>query len=463
MPNGGFIDLIFEFFLIAFIALFIILAAPNRKVNLWCGICIFTLACGSLTYILWIYMIPYILSCYPEHIALLNLLKYAHIFLSIFTYTQAPICFCVFFLTCAGYLENKPRMTILRIFILMNIPNMIINIIFSPLDFQRNLETSSVMWAMYHWLYIPVLFCIFKYLKVLKNKKNYYIWSERFLGTLMILIAMYALFVFYTCRMLQLTNIYLYFQPYITWIFFVLFLIVLGWQGAAGIKITLERNDIDSNVRIANSSMLFAAHAIKGEISKIQGCARLLEERLSDSESKEYSRIITHSCSDLSDMLEKAKTQLQDITIEYKFIHISEIIKRIIFSYEPTAAIRGAKIQHEIPDEIYLLSDANHLYNVIDNLLKNAIEALNKENGHILIMLQVLRKYLVISIEDNGCGMDPEQIKQIRKPFFTTKNTRENYGLGMTYSYSVIKKLKGRIEIESEPGEGSAIRVFLKR
>jgi len=209
--------------------------------------------------------------------------------------------------------------------------------------------------------------------------------------------------------------------------------------------------------------MLFAAHAIKGEISKIQGCARLLEERLSDSESKEYSRIITHSCSDLSDMLEKAKTQLQDITIEYKFIHISEIIKRIISSYEPIAAIRGVILQHKVPDEIYLLSDANHLYNVIDNLLKNAIEALNKENGHILIMLQVLRKYLVISIEDNGCGMDPEQIKQIRKPFFTTKNTRENYGLGMTYSYSVIKKLKGRIEIESEPGEGSAIRVFLKR
>jgi len=78
-------------------------------------------------------------------------------------------------------------------------------------------------------------------------------------------------------------------------------------------------------------------------------------------------------------------------------------------------------------------------------------------------MLLALRKELVISIRDNGCGMDPEQVKQIRKPFFTTKNTRENYGLGMTYCYRVIKKLNGRIEVESKPGEGSIIRVFLKR
>ena len=459
----GLIDVVFEFFLLAFIGLFIILAAPNRKINLWCGISIFTLACGSFTYILWIHIIPYILTCYPEHTILLDFLKYIHIFLSIFTYTQGPVCFCVFFLTCAGYLENKPWKTTLKIIILMNIPNMIINIIFSPLDFQHNLETSSAMWAMYHWLYIPVLFCIFKYLKALKSKKSYYVWSERFLGILMILIVMYALFVFYTCRMLRLTNLYLYFQPYITWGFSILFLIVLGWQGAAGIKITLERNDLNSNIRTANSSMRFAAHAIKGEIAKIQGCSQLLEERLSDSESKAYSRIITRSCCELSEMLERVKTQLQDITIEYEFIHVSAIINRVISSYEPTAAIRGAKIQHEIPDEIFLLSDANHLYNVIDNLLKNAIEALPKTNGNVLLMLLALRKELVISIRDNGCGMDPEQIKQIRKPFFTTKNTRENYGLGMTYCYRVIKKLNGRIEVESKPGEGSIIRVFLKR
>jgi len=454
---------IVEFFVLALTALFIILVAPGRKINLWCGICIFTLACGSFTYILWIYIIPYISTGYPEYPALLIFLKYAHIFLSIFTYTQGPICFCVFFLICLDYWENKPQITILRIFILMNIPNIIINIIFSPLDFQHNLEASPAMWAMYHWFYIPVLFCIFKYLKALRNRKNYYVWSERFLGILMVLIAIYVLIVFYTCRLFLLTDIYLYLQPYVTWIFLVLFLIVLGWQGAAGVKINLERNDLDSNIQVANSSMLFITHALKGEIAKIQDCSLLLEERLSDSESKEYSRIINHSCDTLSEMLEGAKTQLKEITVQYELIHISEIIKRIISGYEPVAAIKGAEIHHEVPDGIRLLSDANHVYNVIDNLLKNALEALPETNGHVVVTLQALRKELVISVKDNGCGMDSDQIKQIRKPFFTTKNTGKNYGLGMTYCYRVIKKLNGRIEIESKPGEGSVIWVFLKR
>jgi len=452
-----------EFFVIAFIAVFIMLAAPDRKINFWCGISILTLSGGSLTYLLWVHMIPYVLTHYPEHTILLHFLKYFHIFLSIFTYTQGPICFCVFFLTCAGCLEDRSRMKILKIFIVMNIPNIIINIIFSPLDFQHNLETSSAMWAMYHWVYIPVLICIFRYLKALKNKKEYYIWSERFLGLLMILISLYDLFIFYTCRMLLLTNVYLYLQPYVTWLFAVLFLIVLGWQGAAGIKINLERNDLDSHIQVANSSMLFIAHAFKGEISKIQSCSQLIEGRLSDRESKEYGKIIDRSCDTLQIMLERTKTQLQDITIQYEPVDLSELVMRVISDYEAMALIRGIKIRHKIPKGIHVISDRDHIYNVVDNLLKNAIEALPKADGYIFITLEVLAKELVLSVRDNGCGMDPEQLKQIRQPFFTTKHTGENYGLGMTYCHRVIKKLNGRIEIKSKPGEGSVIWIFLKR
>jgi len=162
-------------------------------------------------------------------------------------------------------------------------------------------------------------------------------------------------------------------------------------------------------------------------------------------------------------MLERTKTQLQDITIQYEPVDLSRLVMRVVSDYEAMALIRGIKIRHKIPKGIHVISDRDHICNVVDNLLKNAVEALPEADGYIFITLEVLAKELVLSVRDNGCGMDPEQLKQIRKPFFTTKHTGENYGLGMTYCHRVIKKLNGRIEIKSKPGEGSVIWIFLKR
>ena len=453
--------MIIEFVLLVLVTVFIIVIAPKRRINRWCGVCIGILVCGSATWVLKIHSIPYLVEHHPQYQMLIGLMSSLHIFLSIFVYTQGPICFSAFFLVSVGRL--KERISIAKFFLLMNIPSIVINLIYKPVDWNYNLEHSVTMWGMYHWLYIPVIFCIIFYLRALRDKKNHYLWSERFLGMIMILISAYAMMVFYTFRMFLMTNFFLHFQPYITWLFVGMFLCVLVWQGAAGIKINLELSELDSSIRTTDFNILFINHAIKGEINKIKSSTKLIEEDIKSDSNQVYCGIIGSSCDKLLETLDGMKNQLQEIAICYEQVDVGRIIKQVIMGYEDIMIKKQGIIKADVLAGQTLLSDRNHLYNVVDNIVKNAVEALTEPRGFVKVHLEESTRGYVISIQDDGCGMSTTQLKEIRKPFVSTKQVSGNYGLGMTYCYRVIKKLKGHIEIESKPNVGTIVRVFLRK
>jgi len=70
-------------------------------------------------------------------------------------------------------------------------------------------------------------------------------------------------------------------------------------------------------------------------------------------------------------------------------------------------------------------------------------------------------RYIVLSIADTGCGMTPETLAHIFEPFFTTKDIGEGVGLGLSMIYGAIRQNKGFIEVESEVGAGTTVRIFL--
>jgi two-component system, NtrC family, sensor kinase len=64
-------------------------------------------------------------------------------------------------------------------------------------------------------------------------------------------------------------------------------------------------------------------------------------------------------------------------------------------------------------------------------------------------------------VEDDGCGIRPEHRERIFEPFFTTKPPGKGTGLGLSMAYSTVKRLEGRLTLESEPGRGTLARVVL--
>ena len=118
--------------------------------------------------------------------------------------------------------------------------------------------------------------------------------------------------------------------------------------------------------------------------------------------------------------------------------------------------------------------DPGQVDQILTNLCVNARDAINGD-GKITIStcnrvlddqddssLQLVSgNYVSISVRDTGCGMDTELQERIFEPFFTTKEVGKGTGLGLSTVYGIVKQNHGHIQVESTPGEGTAIQILL--
>ncbi len=102
----------------------------------------------------------------------------------------------------------------------------------------------------------------------------------------------------------------------------------------------------------------------------------------------------------------------------------------------------------------------SRLNQVFLNLLVNAGQAID-DKGAIVIATGTRNDEAWISVEDTGCGIPKEHLNRIFEPFFTTKPVGQGTGLGLSVSYSIVRRHGGRIEVDSEVGRGTRFTIFL--
>ena len=102
----------------------------------------------------------------------------------------------------------------------------------------------------------------------------------------------------------------------------------------------------------------------------------------------------------------------------------------------------------------------SQLNQVFMNLLVNAAHAI-ADRGTITIGSGTVGDHVWVAISDTGSGISPDVLSRIFDPFFTTKPVGQGTGLGLSLSYSIVRRHGGRIEVESEVGVGTTFRVWL--
>ena len=111
----------------------------------------------------------------------------------------------------------------------------------------------------------------------------------------------------------------------------------------------------------------------------------------------------------------------------------------------------------QLPEVRCLASELNQVFM---NLLVNAAHAMSdKTRGTIRIRTGASASEVWVEIEDDGCGIAPDNLSRIFDPFFTTKPVGKGTGLGLSLSYGIVKKHDGRIVVDSEIGRGTRFRV----
>ena len=132
----------------------------------------------------------------------------------------------------------------------------------------------------------------------------------------------------------------------------------------------------------------------------------------------------------------------------------------------------NVRLRSELAEGIRVFGDATQLHQVIMNLCINASQAMQPKGGTLSIHLRPgnteprgdTRSFpescVHLTVEDTGCGMDPQTLERIFEPFFTTKETGRGTGLGLSVVNDIIKKHGGAIHVSSQPGQGSSFEVF---
>lgn len=216
------------------------------------------------------------------------------------------------------------------------------------------------------------------------------------------------------------------------------------------------RKDFVSNV----------SHEFKTPISSILGFAKLLENRnLTEEEKKEYLEIIVEESERLSNLstniLKLSKLESQDIVFNKAEYSLDEQIRKVILLLEPKWCEKNIDFDIEM-ENISFLADEDLMQQVWINLLNNAI-VYSYQNGviHIKMYKQKEEEKAVIIIKDEGIGMDKHTKDRMFEKFFKgdTSHSKEGAGLGLALVKRIIDLHQGVIEVESEPGKGTAIKL----
>jgi len=125
--------------------------------------------------------------------------------------------------------------------------------------------------------------------------------------------------------------------------------------------------------------------------------------------------------------------------------------------------VGAAVVRDYDPGRGTVVSDPDQLRQVLLNLLKNAVDAVDGRGGTITVRCRRDGDRVRIAVADTGVGMTPDQLERVFVPFFTTKPPGRGTGLGLSVSYGIVAGLGGRLTVTSVPDEGSAFTVDLPR
>jgi signal transduction histidine kinase len=99
---------------------------------------------------------------------------------------------------------------------------------------------------------------------------------------------------------------------------------------------------------------------------------------------------------------------------------------------------------------------------VILNLLANAVDA-TPAGGRVSVATRVAGASTILEVADTGHGIPEAQREEIFEPFFSTKDAGHGTGLGLFIANQIVREHQGQVEVESEEGRGTTMRVILPR
>lgn len=239
--------------------------------------------------------------------------------------------------------------------------------------------------------------------------------------------------------------------------FFAYFIIKYGFLD---VQIVFERQQRDTTLQAVRSGSALFNHTMKNEASKLDILIHELKDSIGDDPTaSENIELALASTKHLLDVSTRIQSKLDIMRLKESDFSLSECMDSAIALAQPYIG-KEVHIIKQYEVDIFMHGDFVHLQETFLNIIKNAIEAMNKK-GHIFIKIYKTRRRIYIDIKDEGMGIKKRDQSLVLNPFYSTKGHKGNYGLGLTYCYNVVQQHNGDISIKSKENQGTTMSIWL--
>ncbi|MEI6237869.1 MAG: HAMP domain-containing sensor histidine kinase [Candidatus Saccharibacteria bacterium] len=157
--------------------------------------------------------------------------------------------------------------------------------------------------------------------------------------------------------------------------------------------------------------------------------------------------------------------RLEDNNLEKAETDLNEITKSAINRVKPRATKKNINIVYKTNKDLLVMADRPSLEEAIITLLDNAVKYSSK-NSKVDVRIQKTQKSTILTIVDNGPGIDKEDLPHIFERFYRSdkarcKNKEDGYGLGLAISKKIVDLHNGKISVDSKPGKGTTFTICL--
>ncbi len=255
-------------------------------------------------------------------------------------------------------------------------------------------------------------------------------------------------------------RIYMYAMIFMILVTIVEFVIIQRYELTKNVG-RMNRFVLKKNVSGINENLINVFHTFKNIVFTYQILIR--KARAEQGEEKEKTlEELDNQISEYINRLSKMLDINNEIDVTTDSISANDVIDEALATVKIPDNIEVIK---KYNNDVRMIADSFYMVEALSNIIKNAVEAIQKKNktGIIVLKSDVDGEWVVIEIADNGIGMKKRDIVKIFKPFYTTKSRISNWGIGLSYTSKIIKQHKGCIVIESNENVGTTFYIHLPR
>lgn len=233
--------------------------------------------------------------------------------------------------------------------------------------------------------------------------------------------------------------------------------VILSFSDLTEVKRLQEQVELRERLTALGEMSAGIAHELRNPMAVISGYLNLLSKK-SDPAGQQTIQSIAKEINGMNRIIGDLLTFARPASLNRVKLNSKELIENCLENVlQTTGGAIGVKIELQLEDSEASLDEVL-MRQALTNLVQNAVESM-PGGGTLTLKAMRIGDELTISVGDTGYGVDPENVKKIFLPFFTTKDT--GVGMGLALTHKVVTAHGGRVEVKSRSGKGTTFMVVL--